>query len=161
MDELSLRLHDFVLLQTGDPRYRANPLLGTMDMMEQGEVREFLSPEMGLIQMTGSDKMVLFHLNQVWTSDTKAVSRLTEDSGYQQWDEEGNEDQGDEDQEDDEVDLKEERGNDDSQDQEVSEVDHNDDSAESDEEERSDSPCICCTEEGLVLLKKMQDVELS
>ena len=147
VDELSLRLHDFVLLQTGDPMYRANPLLGTMDMMEQGEVREFLSPEMGLIQMTGSDKTVLFHLNQVWTSDTKAVSRLTEDSGYQQWDEEGNEDQGDEDQEDNDVDHKEEMGN--------------DDSTKSDEEERSASPCICCTEEGLVLLKTLQDVELS
>ena len=62
--QLSLRLHDFILHQTGDPRYQADPLLGLKDSLQPGEVVEYFSPEMGLLRLdTGST--VLFHLNQV------------------------------------------------------------------------------------------------
>ena len=64
MAQLSLRLHDFILHQTGDPRYQADPLLGLRDSLQPGEVVEYFSPEMGLLRLdTGST--VLFHLNQV------------------------------------------------------------------------------------------------
>ena len=37
--------------------------------MELGDVKTYLSPEMGLIQLRESGRTVLFHLNQVWSSD--------------------------------------------------------------------------------------------
>ena len=50
--------------------------------MELGDVKEYLSPEMGLIQLRHSGKTVLFHLNQVWrfcsnTEDQSEASSLT------------------------------------------------------------------------------------
>ena len=37
--------------------------------MELGDVKSYLSPEMGLIQLRESGRTVLFHLNQVWSCD--------------------------------------------------------------------------------------------
>ena len=65
MAQLTLRLHDFILHQTGDPRYQADPLLGLKESLQPGEVEEYFSPEMGLLRLD-TGRAVLFHLNQVW-----------------------------------------------------------------------------------------------
>ena len=41
--------------------------------MELGDVKTYLSPEMGLIQLRESGRTVLFHLNQVWSGGEDAV----------------------------------------------------------------------------------------
>ena len=69
-------------LRTCHFRYRADPLLGNRDRMELGDVKEYLSPEMGLIQLRHTGRTVLFHLNQVWsfcsnTDDQSEASSLT------------------------------------------------------------------------------------
>ena len=80
VSQLSLALHDFILLRTGDSRYRADPLLGAPDTWERGAVLEYCSQELGLIQLH-SGRTVLFHLNQVWTPGTQ-----TEESQlYKAW----------------------------------------------------------------------------
>ena len=56
-------------------RYRADPLLGPSHRMELGDVREYLSPEMGLIQLRHTGRTVLFHLNQVWSSCSNTDNR--------------------------------------------------------------------------------------
>ena len=52
VSELSLKLHDFILHQTGDPRYQADPLLGLEESLQRGEVVEYFSPEMGLLTLS-------------------------------------------------------------------------------------------------------------
>ena len=80
VSQLSLALHDFILLRTGDSRYWADPLLGAPDTWERGAVLEYCSQELGLIQLH-SGRTVLFHLNQVWTPGTQ-----TEESQlYKAW----------------------------------------------------------------------------
>ena len=64
VSELSLKLYDFILHQSGDPRYQADPLLGLKDALQLGEVVEYFSPEMGLVRLD-TGRAVLFHLNQV------------------------------------------------------------------------------------------------
>ena len=66
VSELSLKLHDFILHQTGDPRYQADPLLGLKESLQRGEVVEYFSQEMGLVKLLINGRTVLFHLNQVW-----------------------------------------------------------------------------------------------
>ena len=66
VSELSLKLHDFILHQTGDPRYQADPLLGLEESLQRGEVVEYFSQEMGLVKLLTNGRTVLFHLNQVW-----------------------------------------------------------------------------------------------
>ena len=65
VSELSLKLYDFILHQTGDPRYQADPLLGLEESLQRGEVVEYLSQEMGLVKLLTNGRTVLFHLNQV------------------------------------------------------------------------------------------------
>ena len=72
VSELSLKLHDFILHRTGDPRYQADPLLGLQGSLMRGEVVEYFSPEMGLVKLD-TGRTVLFHLNQVWTGGEDAV----------------------------------------------------------------------------------------
>ena len=61
---LSLGQHNY--LETGDPKYQLNPLLGTPDFAVPAEVVEYLSHEAGILRLNqGSKACVLFHLNQV------------------------------------------------------------------------------------------------
>ena len=50
--------------------------------MELGDVREYLSPEMGLIQLRHTGRTVLFHLNQVWSSCSNTDNQ-SEDSDFE------------------------------------------------------------------------------
>ena len=67
VSELSLKLYDFILHQSGDPRYQADPLLGHQDTLQRAEVVEYFSPEMGLLALE-TGRTVLFHLDQVGLS---------------------------------------------------------------------------------------------
>ena len=70
--DLAIKLNDFIYSQTGDVKCRSNPLYGGPDSMVAGEVKEYLSYEMGLIVLQ-TGHTALFHLNQVWTDSQKKV----------------------------------------------------------------------------------------
>ena len=70
--DLNSKLNDFISAQTGDVKYRSNPLYGSPDNMVAGEVKEYLSYETGLILLS-SGLTALFHLNQVWAGTEKKV----------------------------------------------------------------------------------------
>ena len=83
--DLALKLNDFLHSQTGDVKYRTNPLCGAPDTMVAGEVKEFLSYEMGLIVLQ-TGHTALFHLNQVWTEGPgKGLLKTSQDKLLEQY----------------------------------------------------------------------------
>ena len=66
MKNLNLSLGQHNYLETGDPKFQLNPLLGTPDFALAAEVVEYLSHEAGVLRLCqGTKACVLFHLNQV------------------------------------------------------------------------------------------------
>ena len=83
--DLATKLNDFIFSQTGDVKYRSNPLYMSPDKMVAGEVKEYLSYETGLIVLE-SGPTALFHLNQVWTeTEKKVLYKTVQDKLLQQY----------------------------------------------------------------------------
>ena len=83
--DLALKLNDFIYSQTGDEKCRSNPLCGAPDSMVAGELKEYVSFEMGLIVLQNGHT-ALFHLNQVWTdSKSQVLLKTTQDKLLEQY----------------------------------------------------------------------------
>ena len=70
LPDLGMRLNDYIFSQTGDVKFRSNPLCGAPDLMMAGVVKEYFSLEVGFILLE-SGETVLFNLDQVWDDSRK------------------------------------------------------------------------------------------
>ena len=69
--ELEASLAEINNCITKSINYSYDPLEGMSNIAATGEIQEYVSAEMGLVRISGEDSVVLFHLNQVWSAQTK------------------------------------------------------------------------------------------
>ena len=76
LQDLTLRLSDYMFLTTKEEKYRTNPLAGAPDKCVPGHVIEYISSEAGVVRLDGGEGAAIFHLEQVWTMGRKGLEKL-------------------------------------------------------------------------------------